>query len=190
MTKSTAKQKIVAAALDRMLAQGYTATTVDQICETAGVSKGSFYHFFKTKEDIALAALDKFYVDGMAHLMSGEYVTYEDPIERALGLIDFTAAVAPGHWRRGCLLACFANEMSNTDTRLREQVAKLFRDTEKSVATVLAPLAEQTGQTPEDLARQYTAVVQGAIVLSRAYGDPDLIRESVQKFRRTMEVAV
>jgi TetR/AcrR family transcriptional repressor of nem operon len=171
-----------------MLRQGYTATTVDEICETAGVSKGSFYHFFKTKQDIAVAALHKFFDEGMENLLSGDYVSYEDPIERAFGMIDHTAAIAPENWRRGCLLACFANEMANTDTVLRTEVARLFKEAEKGIAEVLAPLADVTGRSPEDLARQFTAVIQGAIVLSRAYGNPELIRDAVEQFRKSLQV--
>jgi TetR/AcrR family transcriptional regulator, transcriptional repressor for nem operon len=189
MSPADTKWKLTETALDLMLRQGYTATTVDEICETAGVSKGSFYHFFKTKQDIAVAALHKFFDEGMEDLMRGEYVNYADPIERAYGMIDYTAEIAPEHWRRGCLLACFANEMANTDTVLRDEVARLFREAERGIAEVLAPLAEITGRSPEDLARQYTAVIQGAIVLSRAYGNPELIRDAVQQFRMSLQVA-
>jgi len=188
MSPPDTKLKITEAALDLMLRQGYTATSVDEICETAGVSKGSFYHFFKTKQDIAVAALHKFFDEGMKNLLNGEYATFADPVERAYGMIDHTAAIAPEHWRRGCLLACFANEMANTDTVLRDEVARLFREAEKGIAEVLAPLADLTGSTPEDLARQYTAVTQGAIVLSRAYGNPSLIRDAVEQFRKSLQV--
>ena len=50
MTNLTSKEKLVAAAHALMLSKGYAATTVDEICERAGASKGSFYHFFETKE--------------------------------------------------------------------------------------------------------------------------------------------
>ena len=57
MSEPKTKDKLIEAALRLMLAKGYPATTVDEICASAGVSKGSFYHFFATKEELALAAV-------------------------------------------------------------------------------------------------------------------------------------
>ena len=64
MQKQTAKEKVILASQRLMMAQGYTATTVDEIVAAAGVAKGSFYHAFKSKEELALAALDDYFRRG------------------------------------------------------------------------------------------------------------------------------
>ena len=60
MKNTDAKQRILNSAQVLMLARGYAGTKVDEICEHAGVSKGSFYHFFPSKRDLTLAVLDHF----------------------------------------------------------------------------------------------------------------------------------
>ena len=62
MAANQSKERILAGAKDLFLARGYTATTVDAICEKAGLTKGSFYYFFESKEDLGLGVLDWFSV--------------------------------------------------------------------------------------------------------------------------------
>jgi DNA-binding transcriptional regulator YbjK len=54
------RKKLLDAALYVIRAKGYEATTVDDICAAAELSKGSFFHHFKSKEDLALAAAEHF----------------------------------------------------------------------------------------------------------------------------------
>jgi TetR/AcrR family transcriptional regulator, transcriptional repressor for nem operon len=55
---STARERLVEATIDLIWTESYGAVSVDAICERAGVKKGSFYHFFKSKDDLVIAALD------------------------------------------------------------------------------------------------------------------------------------
>ena len=71
--KGTSKEKLVRAARKLMLAQGYPITSVDDILEAAGVSKGSFYHYFDSKEELALTAMHEFLADGAALMMDGPF---------------------------------------------------------------------------------------------------------------------
>ena len=56
--KLSAKDKILDAALMVIRAKGYTATTVDDLCAASDVTKGAFFHHFKSKDDLAIAAAD------------------------------------------------------------------------------------------------------------------------------------
>ena len=60
------RTRILDAALDVFRAKGYAATRVEDICAAAGLTKGSFFHHFKTKEDLAVAAADRWSVVGSA----------------------------------------------------------------------------------------------------------------------------
>ena len=57
-TNST-KERILTSALDLIYARSYADVGVQEVCEQAGVKKGSFYHFFPSKRDLTLAALDR-----------------------------------------------------------------------------------------------------------------------------------
>ena len=61
---SPTKDKLMGAAQDLMLERGFTATTVDDICDKAGVTKGSFFHYFKSKDDLAKQVLGRFCAAG------------------------------------------------------------------------------------------------------------------------------
>ena len=83
MVKLTAKEKIIASTLEVMKGRGYQAVTVDEIITNAGVSKGSFYHAFKSKEELALTAMQEYGERGWAIVASGDYRDIEDPVEKA-----------------------------------------------------------------------------------------------------------
>jgi TetR/AcrR family transcriptional repressor of nem operon len=187
MARITAKEKLTQAALELMSRQGYGNTSVDEVCEQAQVSKGSCYHFFDSKESLGLAALTLYFHQGMEDLMAGEYAAYEDPLERAYGFIDHVIAIAAEHWQHGCLIGTFAVELAETNDRLRTRAAELFSEIESALAEIFAPFAgdhDGSGRpTARAIARHFTVVVEGAIVMSRAYGDLSLIAQGLQPFR-------
>ena len=79
------KTRLLNAALHVIRAQGYAATTVDDICQTAGVTKGSFFHHFKTKDALALAAVDHFSAITGELFANASYHDAKDPLDRLLG---------------------------------------------------------------------------------------------------------
>jgi TetR/AcrR family transcriptional repressor of nem operon len=185
MTKRTARDNLLEAAYDRMLSRGYRATTVDQICENAGVSKGSFYHFFKSKEDLGVAVLAYGYATGSAELMQGEWVNAKDPMEYALGFLERVETVGADHWRGGCLMGSLATEVADTSPRVAAKVSELFTDFEDAMVDVFAPFAVNgpDGPSARQIAGHFLAVLEGAIVMSRAYDKPERIPEAVRQFR-------
>src|SRR5262249_53736058 len=77
------REKLIIVAEKLMLRDGYSATRVDDILLKAGLAKGSFYHFFDSKESLALAALEHYYADRVGRLAAGGYATETDPLRRA-----------------------------------------------------------------------------------------------------------
>jgi len=90
------KTKLLDAALYVIRAKGYTATRVEDICEAAGVTKGSFFHHFKTKEELAIEAAA--YFSSMADTLfaAAPYRNLPDPLDRLLGYVDFRKAILMG----------------------------------------------------------------------------------------------
>ena len=91
-----ARQKLLNAAFSVIRTKGYTATTVDDLCETAGVAKGSFFHHFKSKEALAVAAADYWSEITGALFAAAPYHNHADPLDRVLGYIDFRKALLTG----------------------------------------------------------------------------------------------
>src|SRR5258706_13698853 len=91
-----ARTRLLDAAMHVIRAQGYSATTVDDICRAAGLTKGEFFHHFRSKEELAVATAAHF--SQMAERLFGAAPYHEaaDPLDRLLGYIDFRAAIIEG----------------------------------------------------------------------------------------------
>src|ERR1017187_9002090 len=87
------KTKLLDSALHVIRAKGYAATTVDDICHKAGVTKGSFFHHFKSKDELALAAAAYWGAMTGAFFAAAPYHKLIDPLDRLLGYVDFRASI-------------------------------------------------------------------------------------------------
>jgi len=187
---STARDRLVQAAHDLMLVKGYPSTTVDEICKEAGVTKGSFYHFFATKEEIGLAALERFTNAGRALLMTGPYTEIEEPVARAFGFLDRVESQAREIWGHGCLVGTLATEMSNTNPVIQAEVERIFDELVDRFGRIFAPISERAGggaPSGEEIGSLFLAVLQGSVVIGRAHRDPARIPQAVRQFRRYLE---
>ncbi|UCH90674.1 MAG: TetR/AcrR family transcriptional regulator [Nitrospirota bacterium] len=192
MPKKTTKDLLVQTALHQMLDKGYAGTTVDEICDTAGVSKGSFYHYFDSKEAIGLAALESFILNA-AHLMQqGAYQEIKDPVERVFGYLAHAETVAKKIWGEGCLLGTFATDLARQHPAIQGKVRTLFDQVENTMTELFLPIASfrTSNPTARELARQYLAMLEGAIVLAKAYGDWKRIPQALKGFGQYVKLLV
>src|SRR5690348_4223608 len=115
------KRKLVDAGVSLMRARGFNATTVDDICAEAGVTKGGFFHYFKTKEELAKAAVVRFSDFKNEEGEEAPYRKLADPLARVYGRLDYLKSSVGGSTRltKGCLIGMFAQEVSFTHPELR-----------------------------------------------------------------------
>ncbi len=189
MAVQESKERILAAAKELFLARGYGATTVDAICEKAGLTKGSFYHFFESKEELGLAVLDWSLQRGGRMLAEGPHREIADPVERALAFVDHIANCSPELWSGGCLLGSFALELADTKPRMQEAVSAMFQAVTDNFAAMLEPLAHHDGNqgpTAAELADQLLGTLEGSIVLAKAHRDPSRIPKAIRGFRAAL----
>lgn len=179
-----AQARLVSAAMRLMLRQGYSATGIDSICSEAGLSKGAFYHSFRSKEDVAVAALDSFYRGGLEALQSID-VSDAPPADRLPVFVERLAERASVLWENGCLIGGLATEMALASDHLQHHVALRFDE----LAALVAPLAEPyvaavsiPGMTAISAAEDLLGFIEGAVVLARAHRDPGLLRRSLQRY--------
>lgn len=177
------REKLIRTAERLMLRGGYSATRVDDVIRKAGLSKGSFYHFFDSKESLGLAALEHYYADRVGRLAAGGYADETDPLRRAHGFLDHASRVAPELWKEGCLLANFAADAAGSSRIVSNALKKRTGELRALLAELLGPLA-----TPEasatDLADQFLVCIEGSIVLARIYDDPGYLKRGLEQFRR------
>jgi TetR/AcrR family transcriptional repressor of nem operon len=186
------KAKLLDAALHVIRVKGYSATTVDDICHAAGVTKGSFFHYFKSKEELALAAAAHFAAIGDDLFAAASYHTTADPRERLLGYVDFRVALLNGELPDfTCLLGTMVQETYETHPAIREACDKFISSHAADVATDIAAAkrlyAPDAAWSAESLGLYTQAVIQGAFILAKAKRTRQIAIECLGHLRRHLE---
>jgi TetR/AcrR family transcriptional repressor of nem operon len=187
----SAREQLLEAATALIMQRGYASTGVDDVCVAAGVSKGSFYHHFKSKEDLALHVLQGQVNQACRVLESGDWHDVDEPVARAFACVDHVIAHAAELWGRGCLVGVLAMELSGFGAALQSAVLGAFEMLEQTFTPVFAPIAARAGAggpTAGELARQLVRVIEGAAVLSRSTGDAAPVCEALRGFRHYLEL--
>src|SRR5688500_10796091 len=123
------REKLVDAAVGLMLERGYEATGVEDICKAAKVTKGSFFHYFDSKEALGKAAVERFYSTMKDKFAEAPQLRKEDPLDRLLAWTDVAAAMSQDpRAQKGCLVGTFTQEISATHEGLRRACESCFAD--------------------------------------------------------------
>src|SRR5262245_47035334 len=187
-TDSPTRQKLLDAAQELMLAKGYTATSVDEICEAAGLTKGSFFHYFEGKEHLGREVVQHFSDSRRQLFQSAPFLQKKDPLDRVFGRVDFFIELSR-HPQAGvgCLMGTFVQELSGTHPAIRSVCASCFeqavRGFQQDLDEAKAKYAPRARWSSRSLAEHLTAVVQGAIILAKAKQDPKAVEESLAHYR-------
>lgn len=193
MDRSPSKIRLLDCALHVFRAKGYAATTVDDICASAGVTKGSFFHHFKGKEDLAAEAV-AYWNDVTGQLFAqAPYQQIADPRARLLAYIDFRAALIKGTVPDfTCLLGTLVQDTFETHPRLREACDAGIRahamDVARTVEAAKTMYAPEAAWDPMSVALYTQAALQGAFVLAKARNSMKPALESVAHLRRYIEM--
>lgn len=189
---SGSRARILDAALHAFRAQGYTATTVDDLCRAAGVTKGAFFHHFESKEAAALAAIEHWNEATGALFAGAPYWRIDEPRERLLAYLDFRAALVAGELPDfTCLLGTLVQETFARHPALQRGCgAGIEAHAQTLVPTIEAARrrhAPDADWSAESLARQIQTVLQGAFVLAKAMNDPQVVLDAIAHQRRYVE---
>ena len=187
------RKKLLDASLYVIRAKGYEATTVDDICAAAGLSKGSFFHHFKSKEDLALAAAGHFSTFAEGLFSTAPYRSLPDPLDRLLGYVDFRKAILTGELPEfTCLLGTMLQETYESHPSIRAACNKYISahaaTLESDIAAAMTVHHLQTDWTPKSLALYTQAVIQGAFILAKAQGASTVAADCLDHLRRYIEL--
>ncbi len=175
-TEHNSKTKLLDAALHVIRAKGYTAATLDDICSVAGVTKGSYFHHFKSKEDMALMAVEHWNTMTGGLFATAPYTRINDPRDRVLAYIDFRSQILQGDLPDfTCLLGTMVQELYETNPRIttacKNGIALHAAVVAKDIAAAKAMYAPKASWDPEDVAFYTQATIQGAFILAKARGN-------------------
>jgi TetR/AcrR family transcriptional repressor of nem operon len=182
---SDTQQRILDAARQLIYARSYADVGVAEICEQAGVQKGSFYHFFPSKRDLTLAVLDAHYLTFKEQLFERAFVPDIPPLARverfARLYYELQKQIMQESGRvLGCPVGNLANEMASHDEAIRGKVEDIFRKI-KAALTLVVKEARNAGELPgvnaEATAQAMLAYLEGVVMLAKAQNDPEVLRK-------------
>jgi TetR/AcrR family transcriptional repressor of nem operon len=187
------KTKLLDAALYVIRCKGYSAARVEDICEAAGLTKGSFFHHFDTKEELALAAAEHFSVFAESVFSSAPYRSLADPLERLLGYVDFRKAILQGEPPEyTCLLGTMVQESYETHPAIREACGRLIHAHAATLVSDIEAAIQKYGIAPEwtaeSLAFYTQAVIQGAFILAKAQQSSKVAADCLDHLHRYIEL--
>lgn len=191
--KGGAREALLGTALRVFRERGYSATTVDDLCAGAGVTKGAFFHHFASKEDCAVAAANHWSEVTGALFAAAPYHHHEAPLQRVLGYLDFRRDLLRGSVPEfTCLVGTMVQETFGTSPAIREacdaSISGHAERIEADIAEAMARHGIEADWTASSLALHTQAVLQGAFILAKAKGGPAVAAESIAHLRRYIEL--
>ena len=187
--KPSARTRLLDAALSVVRAKGYTATSVDELCAAAGVTKGAFFHHIKTKDDLAVAAAAHWSDTTGALFKAAGYHDLSDPFDRILGYVALRKALLQGEVSEfTCLVGTMVQETYGTSPAIRDacrdSIAGHAATLEDDIAAAMAARGLSGDWTPASLALHTQAVLQGAFILAKATGSADAAADTIDHLTR------
>lgn len=178
------RTRILSTARELFHGRSYADVGIKEICDIAKVQKGSFYHFFPSKQDLAMAVIDDM-ADDWAHGFVAEAFDQNlPPLERLDYMVD-----AAYFWQKaakdiegrmpGCLFGNLALEISTRDDILRAKLNAVFEKASARFHETLEEAVEHGDLPPLDTGATATAMLaflEGVILLAKTRNDPDVVR--------------
>jgi len=192
-SRHESKTRILNAALQVIRSKGYSATRIEDVCEAAGLTKGSFFHHFSTKEELAIAAADYWSEVTSGLFAAAPYHAPADPLERVLAYVDFRKALLRGELPEfTCLVGTMTQEVYETHTAIRDACNASISSHAGTLVPDIEAAREKYGLqgdwTSESLALFTQAALQGAFILAKAKNDVGAAIEAVDHLHRYIEL--
>lgn len=187
------REKLLDAAEGLINRQGFAATSIDQILERVGATKGTFFYHFASKQALADALIRRFASQDRAVLAScleRSKTLTDDPVQRLdvfVGLLLEVADVLDGTPEPGCLFATYCYESGLFDAATNDVIADAIRRWRDEVGAMIREAVERQPPRapvdPDSLADMLTVIFEGAFVLSRTVGGPTVFGDQLRHYR-------
>lgn len=183
---SDANERLMDAALDLIWEESYGAVTIDDICKRADVKKGSFYYFFDSKSDLAVAALERMWLQESKPRMDGLFSPSVEPLTRLTTYLqhvhEFQVEIKQKHGKvLGCPVmsvgseTCTCEEEAAVIGKIRELFARKRRYYESAIRDALAEGSIEPCD-PAEKATALSGLIEGILTQARILNDPEILR--------------
>jgi TetR/AcrR family transcriptional regulator, transcriptional repressor for nem operon len=183
---SDANERLMDAALDLIWEESYGAVTIDDICKRADVKKGSFYYFFDSKSDLAVAALERMWQQESKPKMDSIFSPSVEPLTRLKNYLEsmyeFQAELKRKHGKTlGCPVmsvgseTCTCAEESAVGTKICELFTRKRRYYESAIRDALAEGSIEPGD-PSEKATALAGLIEGILTQARILNNPEILR--------------
>lgn len=182
--RKDARRRILDAAVDMVRRTGFAATSIDDLCVAAGVTKGAFFHHFQNKEEMGVALI-RHWVDETGRLFAeAAYHGFADPLDRVLAYLDLRKSIARGEISAfSCVAGTTVQEIHATSPSMRAAAAEAVRAGAEHIRLDLELALEAygvNGVSAESLALYCQTVLQGSIIVAKALDDDCPAGEAIE----------
>lgn len=190
--RGEARARLIEAARSLVRHKGFAATSVDDLCAAAGVTKGAFFHHFASKEALGVALVDDWTATTGAMFAAHPYNRHEDPLDRVFAYLDLRRELLgqplPDF---SCVAGTTVQETYDSSPPIREAAERSIRSGFAHVLPHLEAALKQhpvPGVTAESLAQQFQVATQGGIILAKALNDPAPARAAFDHLERYLRL--
>jgi TetR/AcrR family transcriptional repressor of nem operon len=193
MQQHDSKTRLLDATLKVVRAKGYHAARIEDVCAEAGLTKGSFFHHFKGKDDLALAAVEHWDGQTTEFFAVAPYHAPTDPLDRLLAYVAFRKAILTGELPEyTCFLGTIIQEAYLTHPDISAACDKSLsahaRTLQADIREAMRTYRVRGNWTAESLALHIQAVIQGSFILAKAKTSAAAAADSLDHLRRYLEL--
>jgi len=191
------RERLLVATKKLVMSKGFAGTSIDDVLKATGLTKGAFFHHFKSKAELA-DQLMRWYAENdmkmFRTLMAQAEAANDDPLDQLLQfLTDFEVYLSdPENPPRGCMYALYTYEDDHFENDVKGFVAETLRTWTamyiRKFQEVIDRYPPAKPTTAKKLAEMFVSVIEGGLILERAYGNPGMTARQSEQFREYLEL--
>ena len=194
---NSSRERILASAEQIILRKGYSSTSIEEIIDSAAITKGGFFYHFDSKIDLAEALIDRYLVadaEIFKDLLARADELSEDPLHQTLIFLKLLAEkmVRMEETHPGCLVASFTYEIQHFHESLRERMCEGLLKWRQMALDRLAMIDEHYEMSGEvsavTAADMFSSVIEGGIILARNFNDNELLAQQILAYRSFLKM--